>query len=82
MHGHAAFHEALAESGEVVASEGLPEQSLAKRVSLREGRTIVADGPFAEVKEHLVDFYLIECENIERAIELAARVPDAARRRC
>lgn len=45
---------------------------------MREGRTITTDGPFAEVKEHLAGFYLIECDSMERAVELAARVPDAA----
>src|SRR6266487_1907270 len=72
-----AFREELAASGELVASEGLADPSLAKRVSVREGRTLTSDGPFAEVKEHLAGFYLIECQSQERAVELAARVPDA-----
>jgi hypothetical protein len=76
--GHIALSEALAESGELVVSQGLADPSLAKHVSVRDGRTIASDGPFAEVKEHLAGFYLVECESIERAIELAARVPDAA----
>jgi hypothetical protein len=75
--GHDAFREELAASGELVASEGLADPSLAKRVSVREGRTLTSDGPFAEVKEHLAGFYLIECQSQERAVELAARVPDA-----
>jgi len=75
--GHGAFREELAESGELVESEGLADPSLAKRVSVRKGRTLTSDGPFAEVKEHLAGFYLIECESMERAVELAARVPDA-----
>jgi hypothetical protein len=76
--GHLALSEGLAASGELVVSEGLADPSLAKRVSVREGRTMTTDGPFAEVKEYLAGFYLIECESIERAIEHAARVPDAA----
>jgi hypothetical protein len=76
--GHKALTEQLAASGELVASEGLASPSRAKRVSVREGQTITTDGPFAEVKEHLAGFYLIECDSVERAIELAARVPDAA----
>jgi hypothetical protein len=59
-------------------SEGLADPSLAKRVSVRDGRTMISDGPFAEVKEHLAGFYLIEVDTMERAVELAARVPDAA----
>jgi len=76
--GHAALNEALAASGELVVSEGLADPSLAKRVSVRQGRTMTSDGPFAEAKEHLAGFYLIECESIDRAVEHAARVPDAA----
>jgi hypothetical protein len=76
--GHLALTESLVASGELVVSEGLADPSLAKRVSVRDGRTITSDGPFAEVKEHLAGFYLVECDSIERAIEHAARVPDAA----
>lgn len=75
--GHLALSEALAESGELIVSEGLADPSTAKNVSVREGQTMTSDGPFAEVKEHLAGFYLIECDNIERAIEVAANVPDA-----
>jgi hypothetical protein len=76
--GHTAVREALAESGELIVSEGLADPSLAKQVSVRDGRTLTSDGPFAESKEHLAGFYLIECDSIERAVEHAARVPDAA----
>lgn len=76
--GHMALTESLAESGELIVSEGLADPSTAKYVSVREGKTLTSDGPFAEVKEHLAGFYLIECDSIERAIEHAARAPDAA----
>jgi len=76
--GHAALNEDLAASGELIVSEGLADPSLAKRVWVREGRTMTTDGPFAEAKEHLAGFYLIECDSIDRAVEHAARVPDAA----
>ena len=75
---HRALSEALADSGELVVSEGLDDQANAVRVRLRDGETMTTDGPFAEVKEQLAGFYLVECESLERAIELAARVPDAA----
>jgi hypothetical protein len=45
---------------------------------VRDGRTVTSDGPFAEVKEHLAGFYLIECDSFEEAVEWAAKVPDAA----
>ena len=76
--GHMALTESLAESGELIVSEGLADPATAKYVSVREGKKVASDGPFAEVKEHLAGFYLIECDTIERAIELAAKAPDAA----
>ena len=76
--GHLALTEELGASGELVVSEGLPDPSLSKFVSVRDGRTLATDGPFAEAKEYLAGFYLIECEGMERAVEIAARAPDAA----
>jgi len=76
--GHMALTESLAESGELIVSEGLADPATARYVSVREGKTVASDGPFAEVKEHLAGFYLIECDSIELAIELAAKAPDAA----
>ncbi len=75
---YAALKEDLAASGEMIVSEALADPSLGKRVSVREGRTMTTDGPFAEVKEHLAGFFLIECSSIERAVEHAARIPEAA----
>lgn len=75
--GHRALTDELAASGELVASEGLADPSLGRWVTARDGAAVVADGPFAEVKEHLAGFYLVECETPERAVEIAARVPDA-----
>ena len=76
--GHRALGEAMAESGELIVSEGLADQSNAVRVRVRDGETMTTDGPFAEVKEQLAGFYLVECDSLDRAIEYAARVPDAA----
>lgn len=74
---HLRLTDELAASGELVVSEGLADPALAKRVTSRGGVTTTADGPFAEVKEHLAGFYLVECPTEERAVEIAARVPDA-----
>ncbi|WET76179.1 YciI family protein [Amycolatopsis sp. QT-25] len=74
---HMTLNTSLDESGELILSEGLADPSLAKCVTVQNGKTVTSDGPFAEVKEHLVGFYLIECDTIERALEHAARVPDA-----
>ena len=76
--GHAAFIEALKESGELIITQALADPSQAAVVSVRNGQPAVTDGPFLESKEYLGGFYLIDCESKERAIELAAQIPDAA----
>ena len=68
----------LSASGEWVGGEGLAAASQARSTRVRDGVVTVTDGPFLEAKEYLGGFYLIDCENKERAIELAARIPDAA----
>ena len=74
---YAALNEELAASGELIVTEALADPSLSRRVSVRDGRTITSDGPFAEAKELLAGFYLLECESMDRAVEIAARVPEA-----
>ena len=75
--GHLALTEQLAGSGELVASEGLPDPSQSTWVSIRDGQIHSGDGPYAEVKEYLAGFYLVDC-SLERAVEIAAQAPDAA----
>jgi hypothetical protein len=75
---HSELRRDLVESGEMVVSEALADPSQAKRVLVERGHTTVSDGPFAELKEHLAGFYLVDCESADRAVELAARVPEAA----
>jgi hypothetical protein len=67
----------LTASGELIVAEALSDPSQAKRITARDGRPVTTDGPFAEVKELLAGFFLIECKSFERAIEHAARVPEA-----
>jgi hypothetical protein len=74
---YAALTEELAASGELIVSEALADPSLATRVSVRDGQTLTSDGPFAEAKELLAGFFLLECESVERAVEVAARLPEA-----
>ncbi|MEV4759950.1 YciI family protein [Micromonospora sp. NPDC049559] len=76
--GHGKFLQALKESGELITTQALADPSQAAVVSVRNGQPVVTDGPFVEFKEYLGGFYLIDCENRERAIELAARIPDTA----
>ena len=74
---HRRLSERMAEEGVLVVSEGLADHSLAKWVSVRDGGTISSDGPYAEVKEHLAGFYLIDTPSLDEAVAWAARVPDA-----
>jgi hypothetical protein len=74
---YAALAEDLEASGELIVTEALADPSLTKRVTVREGQTMTSDGPFAEAKELLAGFFLVECESAERAVEIAARVPEA-----
>ena len=76
--GHGTFIEGLKKSGELITTQALVDPSQAAVVSVRNGQPVVTDGPFLESKEYLGGFYLVDCENKERAIELAAQIPDAA----
>jgi hypothetical protein len=76
--GHLRLSEEMREAGVRVAGEGLGDPALATHVSVRDGRTITSDGPYAEVKEHLAGFYLIDVADLDEAVAWAARVPDAA----
>jgi hypothetical protein len=75
---YTAVTEALAASGELIVSEALADASLTKRVSVRDGQTLTSDGPFAEAKELLAGFFLLDCESAERAVEVAGLLPEAA----
>ncbi len=75
MGAYAALDEDLAASGELIVAEALADASTGRHVAVQDGRTITSDGPFAETKEQLAGFYLVECESVERAIEIAARIP-------
>ncbi len=74
---YAALREDLVASGELIVSEALTDPAEGKHVSVRDGQTFSSDGPFAEVKEFLAGFFLVECESIERAVEVAGRIPEA-----
>ena len=67
----------LTESGELVGTEALAESSNMKTVWVRGGVPAVTDGPFAEAKEQLGGYLIVDCESPERATEIAARWPNA-----
>lgn len=73
-----ALTEDLVASGEMIVSGALTDPALTKRVCVRDGEVVTSDGPFAELKEHLAGFYLIECDTVEQAVGYAARIPEAA----
>lgn len=74
---HATLSAELADQGVLLASAGLADPVTSRTVSVREGQRTTTDGPYAEAKEHLAGFYLVECETAEQAIDYAARMPDA-----
>ena len=72
-----AFDEEIRDRGQCVASEALEPVATAATVRVRDGRTSVTDGPFAETKEQLAGFYMIEARDLNEAIQVAARIPPA-----
>lgn len=64
-------------SGLLVAAEALQPVDTATTVRVRNGRTTITDGPFAETKEHLAGFYLLEARDLNDAIQMAAKIPPA-----
>jgi hypothetical protein len=73
--GHEAFGKWLAENGWDRGGEELHSSQRAKTVRTKDGQSVVADGPFAETKEQLGGIYLIECDNLDQAVEAAKRIP-------
>jgi hypothetical protein len=66
---------ALREKGQLVAAEALQPVTAARTVRIRDGRVSVTDGPFAETKEQLAGFYLVEAEDLDEALAIAERIP-------
>ena len=72
---HWALIEDATRRGILRAVEPLSPASNATSVRVREGKTILSDGPFAETKEQLAGFYVLDCKDLDEAIEWAARIP-------
>lgn len=77
MRGHGAFVETVKKSGEMISTAALADPSQSAVVRIRGGVPAVTDGPYLEAKEYLGGYYLVECDSRERALELAALIPDA-----
>lgn len=76
--GHYAFNTEVQQRGIVHGGEPLQPVSTATTVRVRDGKTLVTDGPFAETKEQLGGFYILDCKDLDEAIDLATRIPEAA----
>ena len=72
-----AFDEDLRQRDLCVASEALQPVQTAATVRVRDGKVSITDGPFAETKEQLAGFYLIEAGDLDEAIEIASQIPPA-----
>jgi hypothetical protein len=74
---YGAFGEEMARRGVLLGGERVRPTSDARTVRVREGRTLVADGPFAQTKEQLGGYYVVDCKDPDEAVEVASRIPGA-----
>ena len=74
---YGSFTESIKGSGNYVAGDALQPTSTATTVRIRDGKTMVTDGPFAETKEQLGGYYLVEAKDVDEALKIAERIPSA-----
>lgn len=72
-----ALEEDLKDKGQYVAGARLTEVENATSVRVRDNKTLITDGPFAETKEQLGGYFLIECDDLDQATNIAARIPSS-----
>jgi hypothetical protein len=72
-----AFNKKYRETGELLGAYGLADAAAAQLVRREGGAPAVTDGPYLETKEYIASFYLLDCESLERAQEIAAEIPSA-----
>jgi hypothetical protein len=72
-----AYGESLRKSGRYIAAEALQRVDTATTVRVRDGKVSLTDGPFAETKEQLAGFYLIDARDLDEAVQVAAKIPPA-----
>lgn len=73
-----AYDEVLRKSGHYLVSEALQHVAAAKTVRIRNREMLITDGPFAETKEQLLGFILIDARDLDEAVQVAAKIPLAA----
>jgi len=71
------FTQSIIQGGQYKGGERLKPVATASTVRIRNGKTVITDGPFAETREQLGGFYLIEAKNLDEATSIAARIPSA-----
>jgi hypothetical protein len=74
---YGAFTEAITKSGQFIGGNALQPTQTATTVRVRQGKISTTDGPFAETKEQLGGYYLIEAKDLNEAIQVASRIPSA-----
>jgi hypothetical protein len=74
---HDRFQTLIVEPGELCSSVALADPSNARTVRVRQGEASVTDAPYMDAKQFVGGYYLVECDTVERATELAAAIPDA-----
>jgi hypothetical protein len=77
MEEYGAYTQSIIQSGHFKAGDGLQPASTATTVRVREGKTLTTDGPFAETREQLGGYYLVDAKDLDTALGLAARIPGA-----
>ena len=77
MKGYGDFGQKVNQDGKFVSGEALQPAATATTVSVRDGKTTVTDGPFAETKEQLGGYYLLDCADLDEALKYAAMIPTA-----
>lgn len=77
MQEYMTFTQDLVKSGKFKAGDRLESSAGARTVRVRNGKTVTTDGPFAETKEQLGGYYLVDAKDLEEAIAIAARIPGA-----
>ncbi len=71
------YTEEVRNRGMMLHADALDEPEVTTTVRVKEGKVLVTDGPFIETKEQLGGYYLLECENLDEAIEMATKIPHA-----
>jgi hypothetical protein len=74
---YGAFTQTIIQSGNFKAGDGLQPTTTATTVRVRDGKTLTTDGPFAETREQLGGYYLVEAKDLDTAVAIAARIPGA-----